>query len=66
MNVLRRIINTSVARQSIRKCYEEKLPPTIELKGAISAKFQVINQSFQKNYFLMLFIFSGFQRFGFS
>lgn len=44
MNVLRRIINTSVARQSIRKCHEGKLPPTTELKGAISAKFQVISQ----------------------
>lgn len=44
MNVFRRIINTSVARQTIRKCHEEILAPKIELKGAISAKFQVIYQ----------------------
>lgn len=46
MNIIRRLLNTSVARQCIRKCHEEILPPNIELKGAISAKFQVINNNY--------------------
>ncbi|CAO1373497.1 unnamed protein product [Diamesa serratosioi] len=45
MNIVRRLLNTSVARQCIRKCHEEILPPKIELKGAISAKFQIFRDS---------------------